>query len=347
MVGALPDSRVAARRALARRRSPEPEPEKEVHAVRLKRGTQPSRAPLTPFQQWAWRRFKDRVKVKTDTTILEENLMKAHMRLRAEEYLAWVLGVTYIAGAVFSVLGLVLGAIIVLSTPGQMAIGPLSVPAGLTLAIPIALLLPAAGTALTNGMLKLTPSQTAKKRGAAIDRRIGASMSFVSAMASADVNIDQIFRELAKEKVYGEVAEEAAWITRDTELLGIDILSAIRAGAVRTPSKRFQDFLQGVVTTATSGGQLKPYFLLKAEQYARENKIDVLQRTETMGLLAETFVTVVVAFPLFLVIIIAIFAIIGGGGGGMLEILWGIVGAMIPMFQFVFILYMQSLAQEV
>ena len=346
MVGALPDTRVAARRVLTQRRSKEPDPE-EVRAVRLKRGTQPSRAPLTPFQQWAWAHFKDRVRVKPETTILEENLMKAHMRLRAEEYLAWVLGVTYIAAVGFAVVGLVLGAIIVLSTPGQFALGSLNLPAGLPLAIPLAILLPAAGTFLTSAMLKLAPSQAAKKRGANIDRRIGASMSFVSAMASADVNIDQIFRELAKEKVYGEVAEEAAWITRDTELLGVDILSAIRAGAARTPSKRFQDFLQGVVTTATSGGQLKPYFLLKAEQYARENKIDVLQRTETMGLLAETFVTVVVAFPLFLVIIIAIFAIIGGGGGGMLEILWGIVGAMIPMFQFVFVLYMASLAQEV
>ena len=45
-----------------------------------------------------------------------------------------------------------------------------------------------------------------------------------------------------------------------------------------------------------------------------------------MGLLAETFVTVVVAFPLFLVIIIAIFAIIGGGGAFMIDVLWGIVG---------------------
>ena len=61
-------------------------------------------------------------------------------------------------------------------------------------------------------------------------------MSFVSAMSSADVNIDQIFKELGRQKIYGEVAEEAAWITRDTELLGVDILTAIRNGAQRSPS---------------------------------------------------------------------------------------------------------------
>ncbi len=326
------------RRVIRGARAPEAPATPGARPVRLKRGEQPSRAPLTPFQQWAWAHFKHRIRIKPDGTLLEENLVKAHMRLRAEEYLAWVLGVTYIAAAGFAAVGILLGLVIWLSTGGI---------SGLAFGAAVAAVMPVGGAFMTSVMLKLLPSASAKRRGNAIDRRIGAAMSFTSAMASADVNIDQIFRELAQEKIYGEVAEEAAWITRDTELLGVDILSAIRTGAARTPSKRFQDFLQGVVTTATSGGQLKPYFLLKAEQYQRENKLDVLRRTETMGLMAETFVTVVVAFPLFLVIIIAIFAIIGGSGGGLLEILWGIVGAMIPAFQFVFVIYMQSLAQEV
>ena len=310
----------------------------ENRTVRIKRGEQPSRAPLTPFQQWAWTRFKDRIKMGPSEALLQDNLIKAHMRLRAEEYLAWVMAVTFITAAVLTVGGIVLGVLIYLSSAGLLT---------LIFAVLVAVALPVGGTGLTNVLLKATPASTAKSRGVDIDRRIGPAMSFVSAMASADVNIDQIFRDLAQEKIYGAVAEEAAWITRDTELLGVDILSAIREGANRTPSKRWQDFLQGVVTTATSGGQLKPYFLLKAEQYQRENKLDVMRRTETMGLMAETFVTVVVAFPLFLVIIIAIFAIIGSGGGGLMEILWAIIGAMIPAFQFVFIIFMQGLAAEV
>ncbi len=322
----------------ARARTQGPDDITEVRTVRVKRGEQPSRAPLTPFQQWAWTRFKDRVQMGPAEALLEENLLKAHMRLRAEEYLAWVMAATFVTAAALAVAGVVLGVLIYLSGTGLTT---------LVFAVLVGVLIPVGGTGLTNLLLKSTPASNAKRRGVEIDRRIGAAMSFVSAMASADVNIDQIFRDLAQEKIYGAVAEEAAWITRDTELLGVDILSAIRIGANRTPSKRFQDFLQGVVTTATSGGQLKPYFLLKAEQYQRENKLDVMRRTETMGLLAETFVTVVVAFPLFLVIVIAIFAIIGSGGGSLLEILWGIIGAMIPAFQFVFILYMQGLASEV
>src|SRR6059036_3821269 len=108
-------------------------------------------------------------------------------------------------------------------------------------------------------------------------------------MASADVPVDVIFKELSKQTVYGEVAREAEWITRDTELLGVDILSAIRNAAGRSPSGKFQDFLQGVVTTSTSGGQLKPYFLMKAEQFEKEDRLEMRKRMETLGMLAESF----------------------------------------------------------
>jgi len=302
-------------------------------AIRLKRGEQPTHSSMTGFQRWAWKTFRARVLARPPDPTLDENLVKAHIRMRSDEYMAVIFATTVVVGIATAIAGVVVGLLFVVS--GVLLIGLL-----------IGVLLPVFGTVGTFFLLQGTPGSKAKERGRKIDRRISPAMSFISAMSSADVNVDQIFRELGKQKIYGEVAEEAAWITRDTELLGIDILSAIRNGSQRTPSKRFQDFLQGVVTTATSGGQLKPYFLLKAEQYERENKLEQLQRVETMGLLAETFVTVVVAFPLFLVIIIAIFAVIGGGGSFMIDLLWGIVGAMIPLAQFGFIFFMYSLAQE-
>lgn len=322
--------------------------------VRVKRGDQPTHSPLSKFQQWAWRTFRERVSRLPPDPLLEENLVKAHKRIRPDEYLAQGYGVRVIATIALLLVGVVLALILLETYASAIFTAGFSAalssgaadPTVVGLAIAAIILLPLAGWFGVYGLFKSLPSSAAKSRGRDIDRRISAAMSFVSAMASADVNIDQIFHELARQKIYGQVAEEAAWITRDTELLGVDILTAIKNGAARTPSKRFQDFLQGVVTTATSGGQLKPYFLTKAEQYERENKLEMLQRVETMGLLAETFVTVVVAFPLFLVIIIAIFAIIGGGGQTMITVLWGIVAGMIPVAQFGFIYFMYMLAQE-
>ncbi len=305
-----------------------------ARTVRVKRGAQPTHSPLSAFEQFAWRTFRDRVTARPPDLTLEDNLVKAHMRIRADEYMAKVYATTLVAAIALAVVGGIIA--LLAATSGALLVGAL-----------LGVVIPVGGTLGAFMVLKSVPGSKASTRGKNIDRRISASMSFVSAMASADVNIDQIFKELSKQKIYGDVAEEAAWITRDTELLGVDILTAIKNGAARTPSKRFQDFLQGVVTTATSGGQLKPYFLVKAEQYERENKLESLQRVETMGLLAETFVTVVVAFPLFRVMIIALLAIIGGAGGVMIEILYAIVGLMIPLSQVGFIFFMYSLAQEI
>ena len=308
-------------------------PTDATRPIRVKKGGQPTHSSLTPVQRWAWKMFRNSVTRKAVDPVLEENLLKAHMRIRGDEYTAFVYGATLLVALGTVAAGVVLGLVLYLSGSALFA-------------LVAGVLVPVLGTVMAYVVLGALPSSTAKTRGKQIDQRISPAMSFVSAMASADVNVDQIFKELARQDVYGQVAQEAAWITRDTELLGVDILTAIKTGATRTPSKRFQDFLQGVVTTATSGGQLKPYFLVKAEQYERENKLDRQKRVETMGLMAETFVTVVVAFPLFLVIIIAIFAIIGGGGQFMINILWGIVAAMIPLSQFAFIYFMWTMAQE-
>jgi archaeal flagellar protein FlaJ len=304
-------------------------------SVRVAKGEQPPHAGLNAFQQWAWKTFKGPATAHPPDPLLEESLLKAHMRIRADEYLAVVYAQTLIAAIALAVTGVVMGIFLAFVVGSPL----LGLVAGVVLPVML--------TPLLFFALRGMPASTAKKRGREIDRRISVAMNFMSAMSSADVNIDQIFAELGRQrKIYGQVAEEAAWITRDTELLGVDILTAIKEGATRSPSKRFQDFLQGVVTTATSGGQLKPYFLIKAEQYEAENKLAGLQRTETMGLMAEVFVIGVVAFPLFLVIILAIFAVIGGNGAFVLTLLWAIVAVLIPFSEVGFIVAMNAFASD-
>jgi flagellar protein FlaJ len=170
-------------------------------------------------------------------------------------------------------------------------------------------------------------------------------MSFISAMASANVNIDVIFKELAKQPIYGEIQNEAEWITRDTELLGMDILTAIKVGSLRTPSIKFQDFLQGVVTTSASGGELKPFFMIKAKQYEDERRLDLKGRIETLGMLAESFVTVGVAFPLFLVVMMSIMALVGSNPDFIVMLLYVICFGMIPGTQVGFIMGITSMSE--
>jgi flagellar protein FlaJ len=318
--------------------------EEGAHLVKLPKGAKPVNVSLTPREQLAWRTFGKFVQSREhENQELEDNLLKAHIRLRPEEYLAVAWMNTTIV-AVAAVVGALVAALFLSFL--HVDILYLLIIFALVAAIPVFLCY-----MIFFGLpigYKGKPAAGAKRRGRKIDKKISGAMSFVSAMSSADVPVDVIFKELSKQSVYGEVAREAEWITRDTELLGVDILSAIRRAAQRCPSTKFQDFLQGVVTTSTSGGQLKPYFLMKAEQFEKEDRLEMRKRMETLGMLAESFVTVVVAFPLFLVVIMAIMALISKGSGSsfVLELLYVVVGFMIPISQFMFIFVIWNMEQE-
>ena len=317
---------------------------KAHHMVKLPKGAKPVSVGLSPKEQLAWKTFGAFVQARRhEDQELEDNLLRAHIRLRPEEYLA----VAWLNTTLASVAAVIaaLGAALFLSVL-RVNISTLITIFGLVAALPIFF-----SYMYSFGLpvgYKGKPAALAKKRGRAIDKKISGAMSFISAMASADVPVDVIFKELSKQAVYGEVAKEAEWITRDTELLGVDILTAIRRAAQRSPSAKLQDFLQGVVTTSTSGGQLKPYFLMKAEQFEKEDRLEMRKRMETLGMLAESFVTVVVAFPLFLVVIMAIMALISKGGGSdfVLMLLYVVVGLMIPLSQFGFIFVIWNMEQE-
>jgi flagellar protein FlaJ len=307
------------------------------HLVRMAKGALPDYITLTPFQDFSWKIMGGYASAKAgEDQALDEDLLKAHMKIRAEEYLAYVMMSTIIMAIVGIGIGIGVG-IVVMGLMGT----------SMMIRIMVALLAIVLLPVMTYFVLLGSPGSKAKSRGRDIDKRLAAAMSFISAMASADVNIDVIFKELSRQKVYGEISAEAAWITRDTELLGLDILSAIKGAARRSPSAKFQDFLQGVITTSTSGGQLKPYFLLKAEEYQKENKLEMKSQMETLGMLAESFVTVVVAFPLFLVLIMAIMAIVGGGDPDfMIMMLYLVVMMMIPVSQFGFIFVIWNMSKE-
>ncbi|MCK4718858.1 MAG: type II secretion system F family protein [Thermoplasmata archaeon] len=305
------------------------------HLVRLPKGLIPQYIKLAPFQEFAWKTVghvaKKKYEEKPNDT-LEINLMKAHMRIRPEEHMAAAMMTGIIAG----VTGVALAFVFFFLLPDIL--GTMSYMLGAMMLF----ILPVGGYFGTLG----SPGWKAKARARDIDKKLPAAMNFVSAMASANVNIDVIFKELSRQPLYGEIQNEAEWITRDTELLGMDIITAIRRGATRSPSEKFADFLQGVVTTTTSGGQLKPYFLNKSEQFEKEGKLEVRSKIETLGLMAESFVTIGVAFPLFLVIIMAIFAVISSGSDFIMLLLYAVIGGMIPGIQVGFIVGISAIGGE-
>jgi flagellar protein FlaJ len=181
-------------------------------------------------------------------------------------------------------------------------------------------------------------------RKSRIDTMLPYAVHYMSAMSGAGVIPVDIFSSLAKNKIYGEAVVEAAYIVRDIKILGRDLVSAMKNVAATTPSYRLQEFLQGAITIVSSGGDLETYFKIKAEQFVVENQRIQREFLETLGLLAETYVTAFVAGPLFLIVMISVMTIMGGMN---ILILYLLIYLVIPVGAIVFVIMINSMTPEV
>jgi len=253
---------------------------------------------MNKYQRFCYDHFGRKAEEKTNEK-LKEDLSSAHMNIRPAAYLSYVWFSTILVLVVgYVAIGSLLVVLLVLGGELQLI---------LTI---ILLILPVLLTGLTYGGLLAMPRSTAKGRKRKIDMHLPYALNFISAMSSAGITPTEIFKSLSKQDIYGEIKEEAAWIYRDVAVLGSDIISAIRTNVERTPSQKFKEFLQGTVVTVTSGGSLKTYFMAKADQYMRENRQAQNQKLESLGIMAESYVTAAVAGILMLLVVIPLMMIV-------------------------------------
>ncbi|NPA75003.1 MAG: type II secretion protein F [Euryarchaeota archaeon] len=311
------------------------------YKIKLPKGSLPTYINLSPYYRLAWKVMGKKAEANAKDkkyAKLESDLIKAHMLVRPQEYIAYMYFTILIAAIAGAVGGAALIILSILKLSGTTEMLMVMMGLGAAILPPVALYL----------ILPSSPGSKAKKRAKDIDAHLAAAMNFIASLSSADVTIATIFKELATREEYGEIASEAEWITRDTELLGKDILTAIADASKRSPSTKWQEFLQGVITTATSGGRLKPFFLTKSDEYEKEEKLNLRKKMENLGLFAEIYVTVGVAFPLFLVVILAIMALINASSSAMVVMVLEVtVVVMIPMIIFVFSYFIYSTSKEV
>ncbi len=287
---------------------------------------------LTTTQKLAYRLLGARARRDRQIPKLAEALSRARMPIRAEAYLATV-WVQSVATAAITLLLSVLAVALLnsfISLPSTIWLAPIFLPFTLGFIAYIA--------------LGATPASNAKKRGRNIEQRLPYAANYIAAMASAGIVPQEIFSSLARQSIYGEVARESAWIYKDMHVHGKDILTALRRGIDRSPSVKFQELLQGAISTIGSGGDLTAYFRQKANRYQWENRVEQKTFIETMGLMAETYVTVAVAGPLFLLVMMAIIVLMGSGDIGQLQL---IIYLLLPVINIGFMFGLRAMIPEV
>jgi flagellar protein FlaJ len=195
----------------------------------------------------------------------------------------------------------------------------------------------------------LSPAFLESSRASNMDRQLPFAASYVSAMAAANATPIQTFKSLARnEDIYGEISVDSAWIFHSMEFMGRDLVTTLKEAVDRSPSDRFAEFIQGIIGTVTSGGNLKLYFLNRSEYYAQQNRVHVKDVLQQMALFSEAYVVVAVALPIFAMIMAVITFWVSGAGMQLEEIhMYLLVFAGFPIIQIIFSGLFYSLSQEI
>jgi flagellar protein FlaJ len=215
----------------------------------------------------------------------------------------------------------------------------------LLLSIVLALVFSVVVASLTYYIFMSIPEVQANVRATLINQSLPHSTAYLYAMSrGGGMNLLDIMKSLSENYyIYGASAEEIGFIVKDMEYYGTDLLSALDKAGQRTPSRKFKDFLDGLTSVVTSGGDISSYLKAKNDQYrltaTKEQKIFF----ETLGVLAEVYISAFVAGPLFLITILVVLGLVNPNSASILDF---VVYIVIPIGTVVFLVLLNSLTSE-
>jgi len=187
---------------------------------------------------------------------------------------------------------------------------------------------------ITTAAFLAYPSIKADDRKREIERMLPHVVNYMYALSKGGIGILDIVQSLSRHKdVYGEAAEEFRFVVDQMEYFGVDLHSAMMELYEITPSSTLKDLISGLLTTIDSGGDISVFFAHKSEQYAEKAKTEQKSFLETLGLLAEIYITAAVTAPIFLFIILSIMVAMGEGD---VRSLYAVAYLLIPLGSLMF-----------
>ena len=193
-------------------------------------------------------------------------------------------------------------------------------------------------------LLLKVPGIKKQNRATKINLTLHNAVAYMYAMRKGGAQLTTIFRSLSdRADIYGEVALDFRQIVRDTDFLGYDIVTAIRHLADTTPSEKLKSFLEDLLSVIESGGNMADFLSKRVRIYQEEARFEQKQFLTLLSLVAESYVTLFVAGPLFLIIIMVVMGMMGGSAVLELTLM---TYAVLPIGSLVFILFINLISEN-
>ncbi|RPI40417.1 MAG: secretion system protein [Methanoregulaceae archaeon] len=278
---------------------------------------------------------------------LQADMVSARTGMTLDQYLWRSLKIAFLAGILFALLGYVVSAYFSLQVltgrAGISNVFNIHVPDFLSslhpadyLQVFIVVLSFCIGMLIGYALLLRLPAIAKNNRKIKINLTLHNAVAYMYAMRRGGAQLMTIFQSLSdRANIYGEIALEFRQIVRDADFFGYDVVSAIRHLSETTPSEKLKDFLEDLLSVIESGGDMAEFLSMRVRLYQEEARFEQRQFLTVLSIVAESYVTLFVAGPLFLIIIMVVMGMMGGSAVLQLALVTYIV---MPIGSVVFIL---------
>lgn len=201
---------------------------------------------------------------------------------------------------------------------------------------------------ITFFILQMMPNINIKNRGSKLIEELPHFIGYMATLATSGLSLEGIFKAIASENTDEEIVKDAQFITRNIDVMGMDLVTAINDLIKRTPSGPYSEMLEGAIITVQSGGDLKEYFIATGKVQLEEKKMALKKSTDSLGVMAEMYTIMLIVFPLLAVIMLSIMAIMSPtlAGFDLMTLMNLLTYVLVPFFGLLFLFMMDSMVPK-
>ncbi|HOI62206.1 MAG TPA: type II secretion system F family protein [Methanoculleus sp.] len=186
------------------------------------------------------------------------------------------------------------------------------------------------------------PTLVKANRATRINLLLHHAVAYMYAMRQGGAEMMGVFRAIGgNSAVYGEAAHEFRRVIRDTDYFGYDQIAALRHLQETTPSEKLAEFVQDLVSVVESGGDMLAFLDARVRIYQEEARFEQKTFLSTLQLVAEAYVTLFVAGPLFIIIVMVVMGFMGSTPILQLSV---IIYVLVPVGSLLFILFLDVIS---
>ena len=265
---------------------------------------------------------------------LEKTLKHAMIPIPFEVYVCSIVFFSIIAGVIGLASGIVIALVINIQPVAFAFLLPIIASAGM-----------AQGTFF---ILQMMPQISVKNRAAKLIDELPHFIGYMATLATSGLSLEGIFKSIASENSEEEIVKDSKFITRNIDVMGMDLVTAINDLIKRSPPGPYADLLEGAIITVQSGGELKEYFIATGKVQLEEKKMALKKSTDSLGVMAEMYTILLIVFPLMSIIMLSIMAIMSPdlAGFDLMTLMNLLTYVMVPFFGFLLLFMMDSMVPK-